>query len=286
MRRHLKYSNPYSRVGHWYKGNLHTHCAEYSNFSTIPLKNLVHFYQQHKYDFLAITDHDHLTEIPESLQAIPILFLPGYESCKTKHFQVIGISELIQLDQPSTITQARAQQALVIINHPNWQQPPHWRIEELLELDQYDGIEIFNSLIDRLVGWSHATDIWDQLLSQGKRCWGFAADDAHEPFDLGRADLMARAQNCDFETLMPALKRGDFYASTGAMVQEIILIENKIRLETDTETAFRFVGPNGKIVKTILGEVAEYWIEGWEDYVRVEGWNDHGWFWTQPFWGE
>ncbi|MGP8330471.1 MAG: PHP domain-containing protein [Methanosarcinaceae archaeon] len=283
---HLKYISSYSNIGKWYKGNLHAHCAENSGCSAIPLKGLIARYIEKKYDFLAITDHDHLTKLPDALQTNKIQILRGFEYSRERHMLIIGVDGLIRLDQQLSITRAKNQNALVILNHPNWEQPKHWNMEQLLALDGYDGIEIYNGLINRLAGKSIATDVWDQLLTKGKWCWGFATDDSHEIFDIGRAWVWVQAARCDAKSIIPALQHGDFYASTGVKLKTIKLIQNKIHIETDEETAFRFIGPEGKVLGTHLGSLAEYWIEGREDYVRVEGWNDKGWFWTQPFFGE
>lgn len=286
MQPHLKYLNPYSKNENWYKGNLHTHSAEHSGSASIPLKQLLTKYAELNYDFIAITDHDHLTKVPENLQPEKMVVIPGLEFSKQKHFQLIGIDSNIHVDPQPAMNYTLEQNGLVIINHPNWQQPPHWTMDEILALENFDGIEIFNGVIDRLTGWSLATDIWDQILTQGRRCWGFAVDGSHELFDVNRAWVCVQAKKCEPDLILKSLKMGNFYASTGPLVTEIRLIENKIHLETAEETAFRVIGPGGKILDTHLGSLAEYWIQGWEQYVRVEGWNRKGWFWTQPFWGE
>ncbi|MCK5739122.1 PHP domain-containing protein [bacterium] len=286
MTQHLKYLNPYSEGKQWFKGNLHAHCSENSSCSTISLKMLIQEYIQFNYDFLSVSDHDRITIIPDELSQDQIVLIPAYEYSRGKHIQIMGVKKVV-LDEPqATISQVQEANALVILNHPNWGQPPHWSIEEIMELVDFDGIEIYNGMADRLVGQSLATDVWDAALTRNHRCWGYASDDAHELFDINRAWVMAKADACNADTIQSALKLGSFYASTGAEIQTISLIQNKLSFETAEVTAYRFIGPNGQILKTHLGHLAEYWIEGWEDYIRVEGYNHLGWFWTQPFFGE
>jgi len=285
MQPHLKYLNPYRENENWYKGNLHTRCAEHSGSTSIPLKLLLNKYTETRHDFIAITDHGHLTKVPDSLRPEKILVIPGLEFGETRHLQLIGIDQLATDDPREAIQYTLAQNGLVILNHPNWQQPPHWTADAILEQEQFDGIEIFNGIVDRLVGWSRATDVWDQVLSRGRRCWGYAVDGSHDLFDINRAWVWVQAKKSESGLILSSLKQGSFYASTGVKLTEIRLMANKIHLETAEETAFRFIGPGGKILDTHLGTLAEYWLQGWEDYVRVEGWNRSGWFWTQPFWG-
>ncbi|MDZ7262238.1 MAG: hypothetical protein ONB05_09065 [candidate division KSB1 bacterium] len=283
---HTKYSNPYRGKGNWYKVNLHAHCAEHSGCAAIPLKTLIAEYVRHGYDFLAITDHDSFTVVPPELHPREMVLLSGFEYSSNPHMLCLGVRGVILSEHQKTIDTVKAQGGIVILSHPNWEMPPHWSREQMLQLTGFCGLEIFNGVIDRLVGDSLAVKEWDYLLSRGKRCWGFGADDSHELFDIGRVWIKVRAEKGEISYLFQALKEGNFYVSTGLDFRELSLIENKIHIETDEETAFRFVGPEGKILKYHLGHLAEYWIEGWEDYVRVEGWNRKGWFWTQPFWGE
>lgn len=285
MATHLKYSSSYSGTGKWYKGNLHAHCVEHSGHSSIPLKKLIAQYVERIYDFLAITDHDHFTKLANDITPQNMLIIPGFEFSTQKHMQLIGVEDVIRLDQQLAILQANDQGGFVILSHPNWGEPPHWSFEQIMELEGYHGIEIFSGNIDRLIGKSDATEVWDALLTKGKHCLGFASDNCHDLFDIGRAWIMVRANKREYKDILRSLKTGDFYSTTGAELKEIKLIENKIYIETDQESAFRFIGPNGKIIKTHLGHLAEYWLEGWEDYVRVEGYNQNGWFWTQPFYG-
>ena len=285
MAAHVKYSSSYRSTGNWYRGNLHAHCSEHSEHSSIPLKKLVAQYVAQIYDFLAVTDHNHFTKLSGDINPQNLLVLSGFELSKQNHMLLIGVKDVIRLEQQLAILQANDQGGLVILSHPNWEEPPQWSIERMMELNGYHGIEIFSGSIDRLAGMSDATNVWDALLTQGKQCWGFASDNSHDLFDVGRAWVMARADKRECSDILRALKTGDFYSTTGAELKEIRLIENKIHIETDQETAFRFIGPNAKVIKTHLGQLAEYWLEGWEDYVRVEGYNRNGWFWTQPFYG-
>lgn len=285
MQPHLKYTNPYTNLETVYKGNLHSHCAEHSGCSSLPIRKLIHEYKNRGYNFLAITDHDYLTKI-ESFADEELLLIPGFEFSTQKHMQLLGINSLIQDEQQAAISQTLAQNGLVIMNHPNWGQTAHLTIDDLGKFQGFHAIEIFNGIMDRLKGHSLATTIWDEALTRNMPCWGIATDDSHEEFDIGRGWIMVFAESCDTESILNSIRKGNFYASTGAELSLIKLIENKIHVETAKETAFRFVGPDGKILKTYLGTLAEYWIEGWEDYVRIEGWNKEGWFWTQPFFGE
>ena len=46
---------PFSVPGHFYKGNLHSHCTE--SDGDYPAREVIRRYQERGYDFLALSDH-------------------------------------------------------------------------------------------------------------------------------------------------------------------------------------------------------------------------------------
>jgi hypothetical protein len=124
---------------------------------------------------------------------------------------------------------------VAVLNHPNflWSQTA----EDLLALpdlrffEVYNGHPLVNILGDSLrPGNEH---IWDIVLSQrltsgGALLYGVATDDAHDyhqfaPRDRnpGRGWIMVRSSTLDPDSLMRAMERGDFYASTGVTLSEL-----------------------------------------------------------------
>ena len=81
----------------WFKGNLHTHTNK-SDGDSSPEK-VVNWYSNNKYDFLVLSDHNHLT-ILESDQT-KLLLIPGEEITLnlpyTIHINAIGIKKVINL---------------------------------------------------------------------------------------------------------------------------------------------------------------------------------------------
>lgn len=66
--------NPYlNSGGQWVRGNLHFHSAEYSfHCATVPLQEGVRRYHDEAgVRFLAITDHDHVTDLSAVRAAFP-----------------------------------------------------------------------------------------------------------------------------------------------------------------------------------------------------------------------
>ena len=69
--------------------------------------------------------------------------------------------------------------------------------------------------------------VWDQLLTAGRRVYGIAVDDAHyfkRPWDPmaprpGRGWVMVHAPRLEASALMTSLEAGAFYASTGVELE-------------------------------------------------------------------
>lgn len=301
----MRYSNPYRAGYPWAKGSLHTHtngspCGHYSvgQVCSLYADEII------SYDFIAITDHLQVTPVPMVHNGLSII---SGEEFKRNQRQLlgIGISSIEdnpdELDNHQTVIDAiKRQNGLTIICHPHIYKEDYWPLEELLGLDRYDGIEIFNNNVKmNNTGRAVATDIWDQLLSAGKKVWGFAGDDMHHVSRIGGGFLMVQSTSKSREALLTALRSGSFYASTGVFFTKISMAGSKssaqqleIQVDTITATAneLMLIGDGGKILycinnaDTVIIPMHEL---SPSTYVRVEVRRCDGAFaWSQPFFRE
>ena len=124
---------------------------------------------------------------------------------------------------------------VAVLNHPNflWSQTA----EDLLALpdlrffEVYNGHPLVNILGDSLRPGTER--IWDivltrRLTSGGEILYGVATDDAHDYHTFapaqrnpGRGWIMVRSSTLAPDSLMRAMERGDFYASTGVTLAEL-----------------------------------------------------------------
>jgi hypothetical protein len=122
-----------------------------------------------------------------------------------------------------------------VFNHPNflWSQTA----EDLLELPALRFFEVYNGhpLVNILGDSVHASNerIWDIVLTRrfatgGGPLYGLATDDSHDYHrfgtdqrNTGRGWIVVRATRLDADSLMVAMQRGDFYASTGVELTDI-----------------------------------------------------------------
>ena len=259
----------------WYKGNTHTHTLNSDGDSTPD--EVVRWYREHGYQFLVLTDHNHLTTV-DGLNALhaadeKFLVIRGEEVSdlfekKQVHVNGLGLEKMVAPQGGSTIPEllqrnvdaVRAASGVPHVNHPNFE----WALtaEDLKKVERYRLLEIYNGhpLVNNEGGGGAPSveAVWDVLLTGGKRIYAIAVDDAHHfkrPGDPlaagpGRGWVVVRAEKLDAASLLAALEEGDFYASTGVELQEIVTTSESmtisIRARGDTRFTTRFIGRGGR----------------------------------------
>ena len=300
----------------WYKGNIHTHTTE-SDGDEDPHK-VASWYRRHGYDFLVLSDHNHLTLLDYGSGRRRFrkpLMVPGEEvsvrigALNTPiHVNGIGISRLVEpVDAGDVVGTLQANVDAIVeaggiasINHPNFQWAfDHRAISQvsgasLLEVfNGHPGVNLFG-VPGKLVGKPSYEQIWDGVLSAGRVIFGVATDDSHNYHDFapwrsnpGRGWVVVRAEELTREAIVDGLASGDFYASTGVTLPRLECSPDGIALEIQEERDFiyttRFTGRDGVLLAESVGLNAEYEASGDEGYVRATVVSSSGpRAWTQP----
>lgn len=297
---------------HWYKGNIHTHTTE-SDGDEKPEK-VVSWYRRHGYDFLVLSDHNHLTLLNYGAKKRRFkrpLMIPGEEiSANIQngtipiHIGGIGISRVVEpIDTGHIISTLQANVDAIhqaggisSINHPNYK----WAFDHthLTQVKGLNLLEIFNghpaSNLYGAEGKYTYDQIWDGVLSGGAMVFGVATDDAHNYHDFvpeksnpGRGWVVVRAFELTQDAIVNALEAGEFYASTGVTLADLESTPEKIRVEVEPlpfrKYTTKFIGKNGRIVFEQSGIDAEYCPTGDEGYIRtVTICSSNTKAWTQP----
>ena len=296
----------------WYKGNIHTHTTE-SDGDAEPAK-VVSWFRRHGYDFLVLSDHNHLTIFEYGAGKRRFkrpLLVPGEEvSANIKggtvpiHINGIGLSRVVEpIDAgeivptiQANVNAIRQAGGISSINHPNYKwafDHTHLRLIEGLNM-----LEVFNGHPATNVyggpGKFSYDEIWDGVLSAGVVVFGVATDDSHNYHDFspaksnpGRGWVSVRAAELSQDAIVDGLATGEFYASSGVALKDLEASEDGIRLEIDPEPfrlyTTRFTGKDGRLLAEVDGNEAEYVPRGDEGYVRaVVTSSGHMKAWTQP----
>lgn len=243
-------NNPFDAPGTFFKGNIHSHST--GSDGLLPAGEVVEAYRERGYDFVAVTDHflprygGRLTDTTPFRSTGTFTTLigaemhaPGLQNGFLWDLLAVGLPLDFEPRRPNEsawdlIGRAHATGAFTAIPHPAWNGVVHRDAVGLMGV--VDAIEIHNEGhtldSDRGNGWMLA----DSLATAGHRVSTFAADDAHfksDRFDRFGGWIHVRAEELSPEVLLAALKRGEYYASTGPKITNVIVGETTITVECE-----------------------------------------------------
>lgn len=283
----VNWMNPYADTdGRWLKGNLHTH-TKTSACGKMPLADVLAVYEDARFDFLAVTDHN--VHVDTSSAASSLSLLQGIEidSKGCDHMGVISTAAPFydaSFAQQEVIDRNASLGNLVVLHHPDWQINEHYPMQKLLSLQHYDGIEIYNQVIEFLDGCAVSTAKWDRLLKQGRRVLGFCNHDFHDRPHLTTAANIVRAKSSSSADILSSLKSGNFYCRRGVTISDIGRTGNTISVRTENAHMIRFIGSGGTVLKKVRAPEASIDITEKMIYVRAECLGDADEIaWSQPF---
>lgn len=296
----------------WFKGNTHTHTIN-SDGDSAP-DDVVKWYRENGYNFLVLSDHNYCTRV-DGLTAVhgadgKFILIPGEEISdwferKPIHINGLNLSRVVEPQggvSPEDVVQRnvtaiRSASGIPHINHPNFE----WSltVKDLLKIEGDRLLEIFNGHphVNNLGGGGSPSleEMWDAVLTAGKPIWGIAVDDAHhfkrqwdrEAARPGRGWVMVRAARLETASILDALERGDFYASTGVELADYraddTAITVTVRPAPSSRYRVQFIGERGQLLQESLESTAAYRFRGDERYVRAKVIESNGTVaWTQP----
>lgn len=219
----------------WYKGNLHMHTTVTDGRRTP--EEAYRLYREAGYDFVARTDH---WQVSEGGRFEDMLLLPGVEYDVGNragegifHVVAVGVESAPAVTREHTVQQIidRVHEAggLAILAHPAWSLNTP---EQLMALRGVDMTEIYNSVSGVPFNCRPYSGLILDCMAARGCLWKLAAtDDVHfyTPTDTCRSYVMVRAEECSAEAILAALRRGDFYASQGPIL-DVVYEEGQIRV--------------------------------------------------------
>jgi hypothetical protein len=295
----------------FFKGALHCHSTK-SDGALSP-EAVWRWYQEAGWNFAALTDHRTATPaiLPPDLEG-RFTALPGIEyNASGGHgsIHVNGIGGVVREETSKCdgdaaavlahlTRQAHEAGSFTMINHPNW----HWALapEDFRGEANAHALEIWNDsrACNNLGGRGRPSveALWDGLLSEGRRLWAVASDDAHQYalpprgrlWDVaGGAWVGVDAPDGSPGSLLKSLMEGSFYASNGVDLETLSRGPGKISLSVKPlgrqVYTIRWVTTHGRVLReTEAFEDACELPEG-EKYLRgVVTSSDGERAWTQP----
>ncbi|GAC1383757.1 MAG: CehA/McbA family metallohydrolase [Herpetosiphon sp.] len=242
----------------------------------MPVEAVIRWHEEQSYDFVAITDHDRMTDARQFCEP-QLVALRGIELSvgMTRgggpfHLVAFGLPDGFPVPMSNTYLPQEAIDlvgeagGLCFVAHPHWSTAT---MEELADLENYTGIEVSNTGCDYENRTGRAEPYWDDLLRRGHRRWGFATDDSHwrQP-DHGGGWIMVKAEDRTEQALIDAIRAGHFYSSGGPTIEDITLTDTRLEI---------FCSPVESIVWT-AGR------RGWSSHAKHKETITHAVFDIQP----
>ena len=295
----------------WYRGNTHAHTVLSGHGDAKP-EIVAEWYLKHGYQFLILSEHNKFIDpatvnLPKNRREDFIL-VPGVEltGLNNIHATAMNVKQAIKYYFPELlktnelgkhgplidryVEEVQMAGGEMILNHPNYL----WAvdIEDLFYVEELILFELFNGHPDAK-NWGNEKKIsteqmWDELLTRGKKIYGVSSDDAHyflskdkSLSNPGRGWVMVNAADLSSESITEAMRRGQFYSSSGVFLKELKKEGDNLILEVDIEKSnneskkgdvygkissgnelpewkIEFIGPKGIVLLEILGTKAKF----------------------------
>ncbi len=304
--------NPYSNMNgnQWKKANFQIQSYAWKGITSgrgNTNEEIHSVYKSLGYDIIATSDYQKINRFKEDEPAYIPVYEHGY-GIKKNHQVLIGSEKVLWTDFPLFQTLSNKQHILnllrddnelVIIAHPKLRHG--YSPSDMQYLSNYDGIEVLNN-------YRFSVEHWDAALSSGNYVTIIGNDDAHDisnPDEIGHNCTFINSPTSDREDILKALKRGNsfgawIYRPDGETFEKKIERSknlpaiNNIDLRGDdtifvatTATAkeFRFVGQEGKILKTTNNlDTAFCVFKTTDTYIRTEiEFQDKTTYYLNPF---
>ncbi len=285
----------------WFSGDLHCHTHHSDGKGS--LEDLLERAREARLDFLAVTEHNTISHIPElaAYEGDDVLLIPGQEVTTYKgHANAWGCRRWLDFrvrtpeDMAWVVEQAHHCGALVSINHPKYD-GPDWELGQDLDVDC---VEVWQA--PWFVSNYESLAFWERMLNAGRRVVGVGGSDCHVaaspdeqalPY-LAQPTTWVWADELSMPGILDAIRAGHVHISSGPEGPHLrftaegggqhAMAGDLLRLAPGDTVTFRVGarGGDGLWLRIVSGdgEVARWVVEGddfsaeWATTIEKDGW--------------
>jgi hypothetical protein len=206
----------------WYRGDLH--CHTHHSDGTAGVEALIAAAQAQGLDFLAVTEHNTVSHLPDLMRHAPpdLLLIPGIEITTYRgHANLWGVRGWHEFRATNDRAmrqireRARARGHLFSVNHPKPGGPP-WAFNDTFAPDAVEGWQA-----PWFLGNSLSLAFWEGLLRQGQRPTLVGGSDKHQgPFsghlsayEVGTPTTWIHAARLSESGILDGIRAGRVYVS-------------------------------------------------------------------------
>ena len=281
--------NPYAVPGHFRKGQTHVHSrSSFDAWNSLSPVDLAREYQRLGYSFIAVTDHDVITN-PVEAEDDRFVVIAAYESTsESGHISGLFVSQTVdpELAPQERLDHITAQGGMAILNHPGWR--VGWSGADFGTLKGYVGFEIYNGVTSTTRRAERSVALWHEVLNAkgwANRVFAVAVDDAHDPEAMDRGWTQVKVPRLTEQAIRNALENGAFYASNGPTFSVLGVREGTLTAASPDAVTIRFIDQDLNVLSEGPPRLASYRPTGKERWVRIEAVAAEGQTaWSQPFW--
>lgn len=200
--------------------------------------------------------------------------LPYLEKAEVKNMPRVYDVEAIN----AIIARANEKGYLVAYNHPNWSLQDY---TDYAGLKGLWGMEISN-YGSTMMGYCDSDNsmVYRDLMNLTGGIFPLSTDDCHRPRDVGGGWIMVGAEKLEYGSVIRALEKGDFYASTGPEIHSLTMEGPILRITCSDAQQITAVCSNRHARKATpihndgLLREAEFDLTAWFDICQV---MPHNW---------
>lgn len=166
------------------------------------------------------------------------------------------------------IKDAKKQGFLVSYNHPDWSLE---NACDYLKYQNLDFVEIYNHSCTVQGGEGYQIKVFDDMLRSGKKIYATMCDDSHSEKDMFGGWVMINTEKLEYNSIMNALKNGNFYSSQGPEIYSIVLEDNVVTVKTSKAKRISF-STKGRRSQAKSGEnitCASFKLKETDGYFRI-----------------
>ncbi len=279
----------FDNTKNWYKGNLHAHTT-LSDGQCTP-DEVAKLYKDAGYHFLALTDHNILSDtcVKDGMLMLRGVELgENYMSPRRVAYHFVGIGgddgtadydySKSEKNPQKMLDHLKNHGAYTILCHPDWSL---MTTADIMALNGYDAVEVMNTISDPYAR-GDSSHIIDTVMTSGRIDKMVASDDAHfYTGDHCSASVWVNTDELSEESILSALRNGQFYASEGPRFQSIEVENGFIRVRTSPVSLIRFMSDSfyvegRRCIIDTCASCAVYEIKRSDTFVRIEAVDKSG----------